>query len=226
MAMSDVIVAGGGVIGCAVARALARRGASVTVVERGVPGRGATWAAAGMLSPLGEPGPFRDLARASFRRFPAFVEELAEATGGDFDFAVTGKLHVALHESALAELDALAEEGAPFGAERLDARAVRALEPAVGASVAGGVFVRDDGRVDNRLLGAALVDAARRDGVTLIAGSVHAIHSEGRPRRAAGVRLDDGSVLRTRTVILAAGAWSAAIKDCPVPCQCGRCAAR
>jgi glycine oxidase len=215
--MSDVIVAGGGVIGCAVARALALRGADVTLVERATPGRGATWAAAGMLSPFGEPGAFRDLALASFRRFPAFVEELAEATGSDFDFAVPGKLHLALHEAELAELDALAERGAPFGVQRLDARAVLELEPAVDPAVAGGLLVRDDGRVDSRLLGVALRDAARTAGVTLVSGSVHALHVAGRPARVAGVRLDDGSMLVSGAVVIAAGAWSAGIGGLPGP---------
>lgn len=54
MPMPDVVVAGAGVIGCAVARSLAGQGLDVTVVDPGEPGRGASWAAAGMLSPLGE----------------------------------------------------------------------------------------------------------------------------------------------------------------------------
>jgi glycine oxidase len=213
--MSDVIVVGGGVIGCAIARALVRRGVTATVVERATPGRGATWAAAGMISPLAEPGPFRDLALASFLRYPAFIEELVEASRIDFDFAITGKLHIALRESALQELDALAHEGAPFGAQRLDARAVLEMEPAVDPAVAGGVYVRDDGRVDNRRLGEALADAARREGVRFVAGSVRALHRDGRPARAAGVRLDDGRLLAGGAIVLAAGAWSGAVEGVP-----------
>ena len=51
-ALSDgarVIVAGGGAIGCAVAWEAALRGLDVTLVERGTPGREATWASAGKL---------------------------------------------------------------------------------------------------------------------------------------------------------------------------------
>ena len=47
----DVIVIGAGVIGLAVARALAQRNLRVVVLERGEPGREASWAAAGMLAP-------------------------------------------------------------------------------------------------------------------------------------------------------------------------------
>jgi glycine oxidase len=61
---ADVVIVGGGVIGCAIARRAARGGLSVVVVERATPGMEASWAAAGMLSPLAEangPGPFLDL---------------------------------------------------------------------------------------------------------------------------------------------------------------------
>jgi len=49
---SDVIVVGGGVIGCAIGYYLAREGVSVAIVERGEIGCEASSAAAGMLAPL------------------------------------------------------------------------------------------------------------------------------------------------------------------------------
>ena len=45
----DVIIVGGGIIGLSLAIALRKRGASVLVVERGEPGREASYAAGGML---------------------------------------------------------------------------------------------------------------------------------------------------------------------------------
>ena len=80
-----VIVIGGGIIGCTIAWRLAQRGMRVVVVERGDPGRQATWAAAGMLHPLVEAdsSALLELARASFDEYPAFVTELYEITGID-----------------------------------------------------------------------------------------------------------------------------------------------
>src|SRR5690606_31824783 len=50
----DVIVIGAGVAGCGIAWRLAQRGVRVLMLERDEPGRGASWAAAGMLTPVGE----------------------------------------------------------------------------------------------------------------------------------------------------------------------------
>jgi carbonic anhydrase/acetyltransferase-like protein (isoleucine patch superfamily) len=74
------------------------RGLSVVVVERDSPGRRATWAAAGMLSPLGEAGtagPFLELADESLRRYASFAQALREESGIDVEYRTNGKLHVA-----------------------------------------------------------------------------------------------------------------------------------
>jgi glycine oxidase len=215
--MADVIVAGGGVIGCAVALELARRGVRVTVVERGTPGRAATWAAAGMLSPLGPPGPFRDFAAASFARYPAFVERLAATTGIDLDFAVGGKLHIAFDAEEVDALAAMADAGAAFGARTVSAADARALEPAINAGVRGGVLVAQDGRVDSRRLGEATHAAARAAGVTFVTGSVREVRSDARTARVTDVRLEDGTVLPAAAFVLCAGAWSATIHGLPYP---------
>ncbi|HEY4433241.1 MAG TPA: FAD-dependent oxidoreductase, partial [Candidatus Cybelea sp.] len=50
----DVIVAGAGLIGLAIAFELAQRGAMVRVYDRGEPARAASWAGAGLLAPFTE----------------------------------------------------------------------------------------------------------------------------------------------------------------------------
>jgi glycine/D-amino acid oxidase-like deaminating enzyme len=70
---ADVVVVGGGVIGCAIAYCLSKEKARVVVLERGLVGGEASGAAAGMLAPLAEahgPSPFLDLCLASHRLFP------------------------------------------------------------------------------------------------------------------------------------------------------------
>lgn len=47
----DVAIVGGGVVGCAIAWRAAQAGLRVAVIERGLIGHEASWAAGGMLAP-------------------------------------------------------------------------------------------------------------------------------------------------------------------------------
>src|SRR5947207_15952590 len=78
----DAVIVGGGTIGLACAWRAARRGLRVRVLERDVPGAGATHVAAGMLAPVGEASwgeeALMRLALASAAAWPRFAAELAE----------------------------------------------------------------------------------------------------------------------------------------------------
>ena len=103
----DVTVVGGGVIGCAVAYELGRRGAAVRVLECRDVGLGATQASAGVLAPFIEaeqPGPLRELGVRSLELYDAFVEEVAGAGGADVPYERTGTLEVASDEMAVTRL--------------------------------------------------------------------------------------------------------------------------
>src|SRR5947208_9240012 len=85
----DVIVVGGGVIGLGIGWRCAQRGIGVTVVDP-APGSGATWTAAGMLTPATElhygEQPLLHLGLESARRYPGFVAELQDAAGIDVGY--------------------------------------------------------------------------------------------------------------------------------------------
>ncbi|HJT50531.1 MAG TPA: glycine oxidase ThiO [Nitrosospira sp.] len=92
---SDVIVIGGGIAGLATAHELLRLGATVTILERNRCGREASWAGAGILSPLlpwDYPESVTQLTQLSNRLFPQFVEALQEETGIDPEYQVSGML--------------------------------------------------------------------------------------------------------------------------------------
>src|SRR5258708_17233309 len=109
---SDIIVVGAGIVGCSVAYELARRGASVEVVEEGPVGRGATQASAGVLAPYieaREGSPLLDLTVRSLGLFDDFIERVAAESGIAVSYRRTGTLDVAVNDEELQALRATAE---------------------------------------------------------------------------------------------------------------------
>lgn len=109
---SDVVVIGGGLIGCSIAWRLAQRGASVTLVERDHPGRAASWAAAGWLSPYGyanQNATLASLALRSLDAFPAFVEELHASTGISIEYGAPGRMELSEQPPQLYDRDAFVD---------------------------------------------------------------------------------------------------------------------
>jgi glycine oxidase len=185
------------------------------------PGRGASYAAAGMLTPVSEAAhaerDLLNLGLASLERWAGFAAELTSATGEPTGFRQTGTLQIGYDADDLAvidELHALQQSvGAP--ATRLTARECRALEPMLDPSIRGGLLVEGDGSVDPRLLTRALRAAAQAAGVTLVPNPVTEILGAA---QVAGVRLGDGGEISADLVILAAGWSSAHVKGVPAEC--------
>ena len=90
----DVIVVGGGIIGLSISLELKKHGAAVLVVERGEPGREASYAAAGMLAdtPIELPSELHALARASAKMYPEFVQQVEEESGLKVDLRDQGTI--------------------------------------------------------------------------------------------------------------------------------------
>jgi glycine oxidase len=213
----DVVVVGAGIIGCAIARELAGRGVSTLVVERDSPGRRATWAAAGMLSPFGEGASeaFIELADDSLHRFAGFVQALHEESGIDVEYRTAGKLHVATSEQPVMLHAMATEPGAErFDVSLMDGDAARRLEPALSEEITTAVLVGRDHRVNNRLLAQSLLASAVAAGVTFrTANPVTALMT--RQGQAAGVRLASGEQIDAGHVVIAAGAWSSQLEGLP-----------
>jgi glycine oxidase len=216
----DVLVVGGGVIGCACAWFLAREGVSVTLLERDDLASRASGAAAGMLLPFGEAegeGAFLHWATRSLALFPELCSELQERSGIDPELERCGALHVAASEDARQALRAKAERATAHGLEWLGAAELRALEPRLSPELRGGVFSPAEGHVRSALLTRALAASAADLGARVERG-VAAIGLEHERSRVTGVRTEAG--LRSAgCVVLCAGAWSGTLASFALPVE-------
>ncbi|HYB46930.1 MAG TPA: glycine oxidase ThiO, partial [Streptosporangiaceae bacterium] len=215
---ADVVIAGGGVIGTAIAWRAAAAGLDVLLVD---PGRGdaASLVAAGMLAPASEAlfgeGELLRLNLLAVRRFGSFAAELEEAAGHPVGVRREGTLAIAYDPGdyvALMRLTAF-RRSAGLDAEELDSRACRKLEPFLTPDVHGGVRFAGDWSVDNRRYAAALGEAARAAKVRAVRDRVLAVNI--RDGQVRGVRLAHEGDIAAARVVVAAGCWSGAVGGLP-----------
>ncbi|MGI5415643.1 glycine oxidase ThiO [Actinomadura luteofluorescens] len=214
----QIVIIGAGVVGLATAWRTAAGGAAVTLVDP-APASGASSVAAGMLTPVSEltygEEPLLRLGLASRDRYGAFVAELEELTGLETGYRTDGIIEVAFDSDDLRHLDDLRrfQESLGIPVEALTRRECRRLEPMLAPGVRGGLLAPEDGSVDPRRLAPALLAACERLGVRLVRRRAERLVVEN--DAAAGVGLDDGTVLRADRVLLAAGPWSGDLGGLP-----------
>jgi glycine oxidase len=209
----DVIVVGAGIVGCAVACELARRGASVEIIDERPIGMGATQASAGVLAPYieaREGSPLLDLTARSLELYDEFVARVVAESGVPVLYRRTGTIDIAANEADLQALRARAEMLARrhVAALMLDGLSVRGEEPHLGDGAIGGLVIETHGFVAAADLTRALATAARRCGAQLIEPS--RVRRIGRSSGDAVVETDRGP-LTANAVVIAAGSWSGEI---------------
>jgi glycine oxidase len=194
----DAIIVGAGVIGLSLAIELRKQGLRVLVVEKGQPGREASWAAGGMLvsSGMETPAALQPLAAASARMYPEFVHELEDESRLKIDLRSEGTL---VWEPAA---DAHLRVGHPLPAPLAE------MEPNLAVTSDTPLFLQEQS-VDPRDLVKAAVAAARHRGVDFSSGD-HVV----------GLKVENGKAIEVRTnktsfsggiVVNCAGAWAGQI---------------
>lgn len=160
---SDIIIVGGGVIGCAVAYFAAREGLSVTLFERDDVAAHASGAAAGMLAPIcesGEDSPLFAFGMRSLAMFPELTAELLSAGGVNPQYVQSGILRVAETAEEAVRLRETGTRHAGHGLEWLDLDRAQEREPLLANSLAGALWSPREGHVNSPLLALAFARAA------------------------------------------------------------------
>lgn len=203
----DVIVVGAGVFGLLTARELGRAGLSVLLLDRAQPGREASRASAGILSPLYPwrvRAPLQALAHWSQQYYPVLVDDLRRDTVIDPELVNSGMLVFGDDERQVAQ--AWARYGArPL--DVLDPRQVVACEPALGGSPArSAVFLPTVSHVHSSRLMRALTESVYGSGIP-IREDLEVTGIASRDGRITGVMTAAGEIAAER-VVISAGAWS------------------
>ncbi|ACV59489.1 glycine oxidase ThiO [Alicyclobacillus acidocaldarius] len=205
----DVVVVGGGAIGMASAREMARAGLSVAVIDRGRLGGEASSAAAGMLGAQLEahaPDAFYALCRESRAMYPSFADALFEETGIDVEWVENGILQLARSEGAALALRERMRWQRAAGDEAvwLEPEEVRELERGVVGDVLGALYLPRDGNVHAPRLSAALRACVASACDVYEGEEVVAVEPVGAGWRVRGAR----EVYAAERVVVAAGAWA------------------
>jgi glycine oxidase len=210
---TDIIVVGAGIVGCAIAYELARRGASVQVVDDRAPGMGATHASAGILAPFIEAEADSHLLALTVRSlqlFDDFIARVANDSGLPIPYRRTGTMQIAMDPDSMGVLRNAAARLEMQGVQLVvvDAQAARAEEPHLDGEIAGGLLISAHGFVAVAELIRSLAAGARRHGAQLIEGA--------RVRRITRAGADltvetDRGPLTGNAVVMAAGSWSGQI---------------
>jgi len=211
----DAVVAGGGVIGASIALELARAGMKVGVFDAQKPGREASWASGGMISPSPETPAtacLLPLSMASVRLYPEFLQRVEELSGKRVGYRKEGALEIYLKDPAQNEIPATLEQhrAAGLGAEALTSEQACALEPCITAEIRAAILRPDEASLDSRILTEGTLEAAQRKGAEIYSGNgAKALWTEGNVCR--GLQVETGRV-EARWTVIAAGCFSARIE--------------
>jgi len=205
-ARADVVVIGGGIVGCSIAYHLTKENiTNVVVLERKQLTSGTTWHAAGLVGQLRATRNLTELAKYTTGLFEGLEKETGQATG----FKQNGSISIALNEGRLEELMRGASMAKSFG---LDVQVISTAEirerlPHYNLeNVTGGVFLPKDGQVNPIDVTQALAAGARARGAKIFENTrvTRVLVKDG---AAYGVETPDGTILADK-VVVAGGMWS------------------
>lgn len=199
---ADVVVIGGGIVGCSTAYYLAKQGADVALVEKGEIADEQSSRAWGFVRQQGRDPAEMPLALASNAIWRGLEAEL----GTDIEWVQGGNLALAADEARLERLRGWLPIAREFGLDTrvLSRSEVLSLIPEMTGSYLGGMYTPGDGHAEPRKATVAYADAARKAGARILTyQAAEGIELNG--GRVSAVVTDRGTI-RTPVVVNAAGA--------------------
>ena len=208
---AQVVIVGGGIVGCSVAYHLAKRGCTdVVLLERKQLTSGTTWHAAGLVGQLRATHNLTKLAMYTTELFATLEAETEQATG----FMQRGSVSVAPSEARFEELKRNASMARLYGLEVdvVTPKQIQAMVPLARVDdLVGGVWLPNDGQTNPIDTTQALAKGARNRGVKIFENvKVNRIVVE--DSRAVGVTTDAGEI-RADIVVNCAGMWARQLAD-------------
>src|SRR5215469_4191021 len=212
---TDVVIIGGGVIGCSIAYQLSKAGVQASVLEREEIAAEASSAAAGLLSPdvvLTGPKAVADLFLASWSMTAEIVAEIEAGSGVEVEYFQTGALHALRNADDRSSLQEFAEIWQALGSDVkwLIGEQVYQYEPLLKRTFEAALYVPETASIRPRLMTRAYAGAARKYGANFFE------HTE-----VTGLLWDAGKVISVQAaesktiacdcVVVATGAWSESI---------------
>ncbi|WP_077618142.1 glycine oxidase ThiO [Bacillus sinesaloumensis] len=202
----EVVVIGGGIIGCSIAYYLAEAQMDVAVFDGGQIGNKTTKAAAGMLGAHSESDGdfslFFPFARSSQAEYIRLKDELYELSGMDIGYRTGGILKLAFSERDKSNLDPLVKQPT---VDWLDYETVKKMQPEISDTVIGAAYIADDVNVIPTSTCLAFAKSAQMLGASIFENCpVYDIKKNGNEYT---VKTDNGEV-RAKHIVLATGVYS------------------
>lgn len=203
---AQVVVIGGGIVGCSVAYRLTQRGwTDVVLLERNQLTSGTTWHAAGLVTTARPTDAMRQIVRNSIELFKSLEAETGLSTG----YRTTGTIHLAFRPERQEELrrQAVACRASGLQVEEIDGSRATELFPLLDPKgIVGGLYFPEDGRGNATDSTMSLARGARLGGARIVEHCpvAEVITTQG---RVSGVRTADGQEVETEYVVNCTGMW-------------------
>lgn len=205
MQTSDVVIIGGGVIGCSIAYHLAKRGIPTHVIERDDIAMGSSGACdKAVLLQSKNPGIHLELALKSVKMFP----ELQKSLDTDIEFFNHGCMIAIQNEEQWRVMEGFVERQRQHGLDvkLLDRDQARAMQPALSEDIVGSTYSPMDCEANPIYLTLGLYRGAKKHGAKFSLGTA-AKNIKLEKGRVKSVETDSGEIL-CKYVVNAAGAYA------------------